>query len=100
MAIPKFVTAEKAISQIKDNDSVGFVGFMGVGHPEELSYTLEKRFLETGSPKNLTAIWNASQSNGSAQVGCDRLAHPGLVKRACRQPYRPAKAYGGDGRKQ
>lgn len=54
---------------------------MGVGHPEELSYTLEKRFLETGSPKNLTAIWNASQSNGSAQVGCDRLAHPGLVKR-------------------
>ncbi|MEG2215089.1 MAG: CoA-transferase [Oscillospiraceae bacterium] len=81
MAFPKFITAEEAVMHVKDGDSVGFVGFMGVGHPEELSYNLEKRFLETGSPKNLTAIWNASQSNGKDQVGCDRLAHPGLVKR-------------------
>lgn len=82
MAFPKFITAEEAALKVKDGDSIGFVGFVGMGHPEELTYALEKRYLETGAPKDLTAIWNASQSNGKDRVGVDRLAHPGFVKRA------------------
>lgn len=81
MAFPKFVTAQEAVSHIKDGDTVAFCGFMAMGHAEEIAYALEKRFLETGSPKDMTAVWNASQSNGKDRIGVDRFGHVGMIKR-------------------
>jgi propionate CoA-transferase len=46
----------------------------------ELILALEKRFLETGSPKNLTLAFGGGPGDG-ATGGANRLAHDGLIKR-------------------
>ena len=93
MAIPKFITAEEAAALVKDGDTVGTSGFVVMGHAEELTAALEKRFLETGSPKDLTVTWGASQSNTRDRVGNDRFSHPGFVKRAVQLNTRRVKIY-------
>ncbi len=76
----KITSADQAVSVIKDEDTVCISGFVGVGTPDELLSALEKRFLETGSPKNLTLVFAAAPGDG-AERGLNRLAHKGLVKR-------------------
>lgn len=82
MSKPKFVTAAEAVAHICPNDTVAFSGFIGMGHAEEITYELEKSYLETQTPNNLTVVWASSQSNTKDRIGCDRFAHPGFVKRA------------------
>ena len=55
----KLVTADYAASLIKDGMSVGMGGFVGFGTPEEALVAIEKRYLETGEPKNLTVFHGA-----------------------------------------
>ncbi|WP_170766433.1 acyl CoA:acetate/3-ketoacid CoA transferase [Ruegeria lacuscaerulensis] len=74
------VSSEDAVSVIRDGDTVCVSGFVGVGTPDELLIALEKRFLETGHPRNLTLVFAAAPGDGDTK-GLNRLAHPGLVKR-------------------
>jgi propionate CoA-transferase len=76
----KIVSAEEAIAIVRDGDTVAFSGFVGTGTPDELILTLEKRFLETGSPRDLTLVFAAAPGDGKDR-GLNHLAHPGLVKR-------------------
>lgn len=76
----KVVTADDAISVIRDGDTVCISGFVGVGTPDELIIALEKRFLETGHPRDLTLVFAAAPGDGKDR-GLNRLAHEGLVKR-------------------
>src|SRR5688572_20830300 len=76
----KIVSAEEAIAVVRDGDTIAFSGFVGTGTPDELIITLEKRFLETGSPRDLTLVFAAAPGDGKDR-GLNRLAHPGLVKR-------------------
>ncbi len=76
----KIVSAEDAVRVIRDGDTVGLDGFIGCCVPEELIIGLEKRFLETGEPKNLTLIYASGIGNGKDQ-GVNRLAHEGLLRR-------------------
>jgi propionate CoA-transferase len=82
MAKPKFVTAAEAVSHIKNEDTVAISGFIGVGHAEEITCALEKRYQETQTPRGLTVVWASSQSNTKDRIGCDRFSYPGFVKRA------------------
>lgn len=50
----KVITSEAAARVVMDGDTVATAGFVGIGFPEELAIALEKRFVETGSPRNLT----------------------------------------------
>ncbi|QTE30194.1 acyl CoA:acetate/3-ketoacid CoA transferase [Pengzhenrongella sicca] len=74
------LTAAEAITLIKDGDMLGVAGFVGMGHPEELSLALEKRFLDTGSPVNLGIVYGAGGGD-MKERGINHLAHEGLVKR-------------------
>jgi propionate CoA-transferase len=82
MGRPKFVTAPEVVQYIKTGDTLGSSGFIGMGHAEEITYELEKRFLSTGEPHSLTVTWGSSQSDTRNMVGCNRFAHEGFIKRA------------------
>lgn len=77
----KVVTADDAVSVIRDGDTVCISGFVGVGTPDELLIALEKRFVETGHPRDLTLLFAAAPGDGDSK-GLNRLAHEGLVRRA------------------
>lgn len=79
-SIPKHTCIEDAISLIKDDDFLCTAGFVGCGVPDELLKGLQNRFLETGSPRNLSLLFAAGQGDGKER-GINRLAHKGLIKR-------------------
>jgi propionate CoA-transferase len=80
----KVCAAEEAIALIEDGDIFVPSGFIRSIAPEELINALEKRFLETGHPKNLTLLHGASASEHfvGGNAGINRLAHDGLLTRA------------------
>ena len=63
----KIITAQEAAQLVKDGDVVTTNGFVGSGQPEALTSALEERFLNTGSPRDLTLIY---------------AAHEGMLKKA------------------
>lgn len=77
----KIITAAEAVKLIKSEDTVGISGFIGMGHPAELTEALEKRFLDTGEPKNLTITFGASQNDGKSWWGLNRFARDGFVNK-------------------
>lgn len=76
----KLVSADDAVALIQDGDTLCLSGFVGTGTPEDLIIALEKRFLETGSPRDLTLVFAAAPGDGN-EKGANRLAHKGLIKR-------------------
>ncbi|MFN8670466.1 MAG: acyl CoA:acetate/3-ketoacid CoA transferase [Candidatus Sericytochromatia bacterium] len=76
----KIVSAKEAVNLIIDSDTLVTGGFVGSGFAEELAIELEKRYLETQSPKNLTLVYAAGQGDGG-EKGLNHLAHKGLIKR-------------------
>ena len=52
-------SAEAAIAGIQPESTVACSGFIGAGHPEQLTLELERRFLHTGMPANLTLVYAA-----------------------------------------
>jgi len=77
----KIVSSNQAIDLIADGSVVAFGGFVGSGHPEELSVEIEKRYLEKQQPKNLTLVFAAGQGDGKDR-GLNHFGHEGLVSKA------------------
>ncbi len=76
----KIVSAEEAVSLVQDGDTLVLSGFGVVGVPDELAVALEKRFAESGAPRDLTLLFGGGPGDGRDQ-GANRLAHEGLLKR-------------------
>ena len=84
----KIVTAREAVQLVRDGDTLGTSGFVGIGFAENLAVALEARFLKTaqdspdgiGQPANLTLVYAAGQGDGKDR-GLNHFGHPGMVKR-------------------
>ncbi len=68
MSKVSIITAGEAAALVGDSMTVTTSGFVASDMPEALSKALEQRFLETGSPRDLTLFYAAAQGNrdGSA----------------------------------
>ena len=76
----KIIAVEQAIALIRDGDVLTTTGFVQSCIPEMLHAALEKRFLEEGSPRDLTLIMCAGAGDSKGQ-GTGRLHHKGLLRR-------------------
>ena len=76
----QIVSPEEAALRVNDGDTIATGGFVSCACPETLSIALEKRFLETGHPKDLTLFFAAGQGHRDG-TGGDHYGHEGMVKR-------------------
>jgi len=75
-----FIKAEEIRNYIKDGDILFTCGFGLASYAEEAAVELEKSFLETGHPCNLTLYWAAGVGNFKDK-GLHHFAHEGMTKR-------------------
>lgn len=76
----KILTSREAAELVKDEDVLVTGGFVGSAIPETLNNAIEKLFLQTGCPKNITLLYAAGQGDGKGK-GADHYAHEGMIKR-------------------
>jgi len=74
------ITAQEAAAWIEDGDTVAIDGFVGFGHPEEITLAIEERFKNENRPQSLTIVYAAGQGDGKER-GMNHLAYEGLVRR-------------------
>jgi propionate CoA-transferase len=77
----KVVTAAEAVALIRDGDTIVVEGFAAQCFAEELTLALEARFLQTGTPRDLTLAFTVAQGDRQGR-GFDRLCYEGLLRRA------------------
>ena len=80
MRLKKVVEPADAVAVIHAGDTVASAGYAGSGTPDQLFISIEQRFLETGSPRDLTLVFSTGQGD-MKEKGLNRLAHEGLVRR-------------------
>jgi propionate CoA-transferase len=82
----KTVPVEEAVECIPDGGVVSVCGaWMLV--PEMTLSAVEKRFLETGHPRDLTAVFAICPGGVREQLGIEHLAREGLLRRAIGGSY-------------
>ena len=65
----KVISAEEAALLVQDGDTISTGGFVSCACPEALSTALEKRFLETGHPRDLTLSFAAGPGHRDGTCG-------------------------------
>jgi len=76
----RIITAKEAAEWIQDGSTVAIDGFVGFGHPEEITLAIEEHFKNENRPRALTIVYAAGQGDGKER-GMNHLAYEGLVRR-------------------
>lgn len=77
----KVTTADALVAQIKDGATIAISGNGGgMVEADYLLAALEKRFLDTGHPRNLTLVHSLGIGDRDSR-GSNRFAHAGMLKR-------------------
>ena len=74
------LSAAQAAALIESGQTVVCAGFVGAGHAEAVTAALEKRYVSSGLPRDLTLVYAAGQGD-RARRGVNHFGHAGLVKR-------------------
>ncbi len=81
LSLSKVTTVEEAVGLVQPGNTVATSGFVGIGTPDALLEALGRTYQSTGRPGGLTLVFAAGQGDGKTR-GLNRLAIPGLVRRA------------------
>ncbi|MCS7144779.1 MAG: malonate decarboxylase subunit alpha [Archaeoglobaceae archaeon] len=73
------ITPEQASELVNNGDGIITSGFVGNGFPEALAVFIEKRFIETGEPRGISAFFVAGQGDGKER-GLNHFGHEGFLK--------------------
>lgn len=79
MRKPKFITGEEAAKLITNGSTVATIGMTLVSASESILKAIEKRFLDTGNPNNLTLVHSCGQSDRDR--GIQHFAHENMISR-------------------
>jgi propionate CoA-transferase len=69
------------VARVRVGDTIATSGFVGTGTPDALIDAVARSFVASGTPRGLTLLFAAGQGDGKSR-GLNRLALPGLVRRA------------------
>ncbi len=76
----KVITADEAGALIADDATIFLGGLAVTSLPEEVLQGVERTFLNTGHPRNLTT-WACGAVGNSGDAGMKHFAHAGMIKR-------------------
>jgi len=80
MSAPRFLSADEAAALVQPGWTVASAGFVGAGHAEAVTEALERRFLASGAPRDLTLVYSAGQGDRGHR-GVNHFGNPGMVRR-------------------
>lgn len=83
----KIVSAEEAVSQIRDGDVVAISSSSALCCPDLVLKSLGERFEEEASPKDLTTLLPIAAGDMYGIKGIDHIAKDGLLKRVLAGSY-------------
>lgn len=89
----KILTEAQAAELVQSGWTVASAGFVGAGHAEAITSALEKRFLETGAPRDLTLVYSAGQGDRATR-GVNHFGNPGMTRRVVGGHWRSATRLG------
>ncbi len=76
----KIITADEAGALIPDDATIFLGGLAVTSLPEEILQGLERQFMASGHPRNVTT-WACGAVGNSGEAGMKHFAHKGMVKR-------------------
>lgn len=83
----KIVSAEEAVSRIKDEDVVTVSSSSGLGCPDRVLAALGDRFRAEGHPRDLTTLHPIAAGDMYGIKGMDHIAQDGLLRRILAGSY-------------